>query len=77
MRVEYVMDQAKYTIVDVLISQPEIVIVTGTCSMSVEFVADQVSQKETVTETETYAMSVAYVADQVSQPVIVTATETY
>ena len=77
MRVEYVMDQAKYTIVDVLISQPEIVIVTGTCSMSVEFVADQVSQKETVTATETYSMSVVLVAGPASQKETVTATETY
>ena len=45
------MDQAKYTIVDVLISQPEIVIVTGTCSMSVEFVAEKVFQKVIVTAT--------------------------
>jgi hypothetical protein len=45
------MDQAKYTIVDVLISQPEIVIVTETCSMSVGPVADQVFQKENVTAT--------------------------
>jgi hypothetical protein len=51
MRVEYVMDQAKYTIVDVLISQPEIVTVTETCSMSVAHVADQASQKENVTVT--------------------------
>ena len=77
MRVEYVMDQAKYTIVDVLISQPEIVIATETYSTSVAYVADQVSQPETVIVMETCSMSVALVADQVSQPVIVTATETY
>jgi hypothetical protein len=54
MLVEYVMDQAKYMIVDVLISQPEIVIVTETCSMSVEHVAGQVSQRESVTVTAVY-----------------------
>ncbi len=51
MRVDYVVDQAKYTIVDVLISQPEIVIATETYSMSVGHVADQTSQTEKVTVT--------------------------
>jgi 3-hydroxyacyl-CoA dehydrogenase len=71
------MDQAKYMIVDVLISQPETVTVTETYSMSVARVADQVSQPVIVIATETCSMSVARVADQVSQPETVIAMETY
>jgi|TARA_B110000093_G_C12912551_1_gene385406 hypothetical protein len=42
------------------VSQPTIVIVTVTYSMSVAFVAGQVSQKETVTVSVTYSMRVVY-----------------
>jgi hypothetical protein len=45
------------------VSQPAIVIATGTYSMSVAFVAVQVLLTVHVTVTETYSMNVAFVAE--------------
>jgi hypothetical protein len=86
MRVASVTDQAQYTSVDVLISQPEIVIAKVTYSMSVVLVVDRVqytivdvliSLKAIVIARVTCSMSVAFVVDQGSQKENVIATVTY